>query len=149
NDKADKFAARSRKCIFVGYPYGKKGWRVYDMELEVFVVSRNVVFNKDEFPYQATSLEEPVLASLTIKAIPMIEEDTNGQSGTTIDQLLEPPNNNIPMAARDENVRSEKSYQVNVEVVDASAVEPDAVNVQVRGGSNDNSSSECLGKANA
>lgn len=34
----DQFESRSRKCIFVGYPFGKKGWTLYDLELEeVFV----------------------------------------------------------------------------------------------------------------
>ena len=49
--KGDKFASRSRQCVFVGYPYCKKGWRVYDLELRVFLISRDVVFCEDKFPY--------------------------------------------------------------------------------------------------
>ncbi|XP_013645251.1 uncharacterized protein LOC106349828 [Brassica napus] len=40
----DKFKARSRRCIFVGYPFGKKGWKLYDLDSEEFFVSRDVEF---------------------------------------------------------------------------------------------------------
>lgn len=43
----DKFKARSRRCIFVGYPFGKKGWRLYDLEND----SRDVEFAESSFPY--------------------------------------------------------------------------------------------------
>ncbi|KAL1216653.1 Retrovirus-related Pol polyprotein from transposon RE1 [Cardamine amara subsp. amara] len=53
--KGDKFASRSRKCAFVGYPYGKKGWRLYDLETKDFFVSRDVIFYEDHFPFIITA----------------------------------------------------------------------------------------------
>jgi Integrase core domain/GAG-pre-integrase domain len=47
----DKFGSRSRKCVFMGYPFGKKGWRVMDLETHEFIVSRDVVFQEKDFPF--------------------------------------------------------------------------------------------------
>lgn len=47
----DKFASRSRKCVFVGYPYAKKGWTLYDLDTQDIFVSRDVTFVEDVFPF--------------------------------------------------------------------------------------------------
>lgn len=44
----DKFATRSRRCVFIGYPHGKKGWRLYDLKTNEFFVSRDVVFQNQK-----------------------------------------------------------------------------------------------------
>ena len=49
--KGDKFASRSRKCVFVGYPFGKKGWKLYDLDSKEFFVSRDVKFFEDVYPF--------------------------------------------------------------------------------------------------
>ena len=49
--KRDKFMSRSRKCIFVGYPRGKKGWKLYDLEIGEYFVYRDVKFYGTEFPF--------------------------------------------------------------------------------------------------
>jgi len=50
----DKFASWSRKWIFVGYLYGKKGWKVYDLETHEIFVSRDVIFHEHIFPFTPT-----------------------------------------------------------------------------------------------
>lgn len=47
----DKFRERSRKCLFVGYPFGKKVWKLYDIENNEFFVSLDVVFGEKTYPF--------------------------------------------------------------------------------------------------
>lgn len=46
----DKFSERSRECIFVGYPFRTKGWRLYDIDRNEFFISRDIIFLEDMFP---------------------------------------------------------------------------------------------------
>ncbi|KAG7567306.1 Reverse transcriptase RNA-dependent DNA polymerase [Arabidopsis thaliana x Arabidopsis arenosa] len=55
----DKFESRSNKSIFLGYPFAKKGWRVYNIETGVISVSRDVVFRETEFQFPASVFDPP------------------------------------------------------------------------------------------
>ena len=52
HSKTDKLDPRSRKGVFVGYPDDVKGYRVWVRDEPGFkvVVSRDVIFNKEDFP---------------------------------------------------------------------------------------------------
>jgi len=53
----DKFAPRSRRCVFSGYPFGKKGWKVMDLASRDVFVSQNVLFEEHIFPFKTTREE--------------------------------------------------------------------------------------------
>jgi len=49
----------------VRYPYGKKGWRLYDIETNEFFVSRDVKFIETNFPFANLPKEDlPTISGL-------------------------------------------------------------------------------------
>lgn len=54
--QGDKFAPRSRKCAFLGYHVGKKGWLLYDLDKKIVFTSRDVGFCEDKFPFATPSV---------------------------------------------------------------------------------------------
>ncbi|XP_074304193.1 uncharacterized protein LOC141638914 [Silene latifolia] len=52
--QSDKFAAKAKKCIMIGYPFGKKGYKVYDLETHKCFFSRDVKFQEHIFPFKSS-----------------------------------------------------------------------------------------------
>ena len=44
-----KFGDRSKRCNFIRYPHGKKGWIVYDIQNKNIFVIRDVIFCEKNF----------------------------------------------------------------------------------------------------
>ncbi|GKF30942.1 ribonuclease H-like domain-containing protein [Tanacetum coccineum] len=51
-DNNDKFAARSDKCVFIGYSSIKKGYKLYNIETKTVLFSRDVKFYETVFPFK-------------------------------------------------------------------------------------------------
>lgn len=47
----DKFAAKGRRCILLGYSAGQKAYKLYDLDNHTIFVSRDVHFEENVFPF--------------------------------------------------------------------------------------------------
>ncbi|KAK9053678.1 hypothetical protein SSX86_024752 [Deinandra increscens subsp. villosa] len=56
--KGDKFELRGRPGVFLGYPPGSKGYKIFDLENRKIVVSRDTKFHENNFPFLVVNQSE-------------------------------------------------------------------------------------------
>lgn len=105
HQKLDKLSPRSMKCVFLVYPEGVKGYRLWVKEEHGFktIISRDVVFNESEFPCLSIS-ESEVSGSTPNKVEPLKPVSVSESSAETDVQETEPIEH---AEVFDQNVESE------------------------------------------
>ena len=61
--------AKAHRAIFVGYPPGVKGYKLYDLEKKKFIVSRNVQFFEENFDHSDEKVKSDDAGQADLKFI--------------------------------------------------------------------------------
>ncbi|GJS88300.1 putative RNA-directed DNA polymerase [Tanacetum coccineum] len=80
--KGDKFEVRGRPGVFLGYPPGTKGYKVYDLQHRKMVTSRDVKFLENIFPFARSITEEEEIFVFPQKWDDENDLDNNGLNQT-------------------------------------------------------------------
>lgn len=129
--KTDKFASRSRKCVFVGYPFGKKGWRLFDLENKSFFVSRDVKFIENHFPF-ATNGDDAVGSKYNLGTMDLGDDDLDFNicwDPVSLSKELEPTTETSPLHVTNPNpttttLENATTFNPAVPNVDLDTVQP-------------------------
>ena len=58
-DERQKLDSKARKCIFLGYPCNRKGYRLYDQSIRRVIHSQHVTFNESIRGVEKESIKDP------------------------------------------------------------------------------------------
>ena len=86
----DKFQPSAIPCVFLGYPNGKKAYKVMTLDTHKFYFSRDVIFHEDIFPFSTVKSDHSMFPPP-----PVFHDDTSLDSsaltpGSPVDHMEDP-----------------------------------------------------------
>lgn len=99
----DKFGPKEHRCVFIGYPFGQKGYKLYDLETHHTFISRNVVFHEKNFPFLETQNHSKIPKPVPKITLPLVnpsndfeQDDGYFRSLASIDPQSSSPKDSTP-----------------------------------------------------
>ncbi|XP_022897798.1 uncharacterized protein LOC111411504 [Olea europaea var. sylvestris] len=68
----NKFYHRAKACVFFGYPPVIKGYKLYDVSSKSFIVSKDVIFHENHFPFHSLDSTSELIDSFADVVLPHI-----------------------------------------------------------------------------
>ena len=107
-----KFSPRAKAAVFLGYPFGFKGYKLLDIETRSISISRNVIFHEEIFPFSKTNpCSSPDISSDLFhdRVLPCIAAD-NDQSSSVLPRVVSKPPLQVAPSSRPTRVSKQPSY---------------------------------------
>ncbi|XP_019255454.1 PREDICTED: uncharacterized protein LOC109234064 [Nicotiana attenuata] len=90
----DKFQSRAIPSIFLGYPCGKKGYKLLNMSSQSIFYSRDVVFHEHVFPFSTNSSSSSLPSpSSFVDVTPAVPSPSTFPPNSTSSPISIPPDN--------------------------------------------------------
>ena len=120
NSKRRKLDAKARKAIFVGYPPGVKGYKLYDLEKKSFVVSRDVTFFEQNFDHFEEEIKSKEAVKLDLSNMfPKVDEESESSPEHSVKKepvVPEHPESPVPKQPTNKEPAVPKHLEPSVQV---------------------------------